>query len=64
LFSFYEHNITKLSIKIKRLYFFQEPLYRDTESVEAVIKRADEALYHAKNTGRNKTVTEFNFGEG
>ncbi|MBU2429755.1 MAG: diguanylate cyclase, partial [Proteobacteria bacterium] len=35
-------------------------MYTENESVEALIKRADDALYHAKNTGRNKTVTESN----
>jgi diguanylate cyclase len=38
-------------------------LYKDGESIEAVIKRADDALYHAKNNGRNQTVTENNFVE-
>jgi diguanylate cyclase len=38
-------------------------LYKDGESIEAFIKRADDALYHAKNTGRNKTVTELNLGK-
>jgi len=38
-------------------------LYKEGESVEAVIKRADDALYHAKNTGRNKTITELNLAE-
>jgi diguanylate cyclase len=33
-------------------------LYRDGESIESVIKRADEALYQAKDTGRDKTVSE------
>jgi diguanylate cyclase len=33
-------------------------LYRAGESLEDVIQRADDALYQAKNTGRNKTVTE------
>ncbi|SDU45632.1 GGDEF domain-containing protein [Desulfobacula phenolica] len=33
-------------------------LYQEGESIEAVIKRADDALYHAKNNGRNKSVTE------
>lgn len=33
-------------------------MHKENESVEALIKRADDALYHAKNTGRNKTVTE------
>jgi len=33
-------------------------LYKSNESIEAVIKRADDALYRAKNTGRNRTITE------
>jgi diguanylate cyclase len=33
-------------------------LYRAGESLEDVIQRADDALYQAKNTGRNKTVAE------
>jgi diguanylate cyclase len=39
-------------------------LYKDGESIEALIQRADDALYHAKNTGRNKTVTEEMLGQG
>lgn len=31
---------------------------KDGESIEEVIKRADEALYHAKNTGRDQSVCE------
>jgi diguanylate cyclase len=34
--------------------------YKDGESMDAVIKRADDALYHAKKTGRNKSVTQQN----
>lgn len=33
-------------------------MHKENESVEAVIKRADDALYHAKDTGRNQTITE------
>lgn len=39
-------------------------LYKIDESIEAVIERADGALYHAKNTGRNKTSTEFDLVKG
>ena len=39
-------------------------LYKEGESIEALIKRADDVLYHAKNTGRNKTVTEVMLGQG
>ena len=39
-------------------------LYQFGESIETVIKRADDALYRAKNTGRNKTQTEFDLVEG
>jgi len=38
-------------------------LYMGNESIEAVIKRADDALYQAKNTGRNRTVTELDLVE-
>jgi diguanylate cyclase len=30
-------------------------LWRDGESLEATLSRADEALYEAKRTGRNRT---------
>ncbi len=33
-------------------------LLKDGESVETLIKRADDALYHAKNSGRDQTITE------
>jgi diguanylate cyclase len=32
--------------------------YQSSESLDDTIKRADDALYHAKNNGRNQTVTE------
>ena len=32
--------------------------FRIDDSVEDIIFRADKALYHAKNTGRNKVVLE------
>jgi diguanylate cyclase len=30
-------------------------LYRDGESIEGALERADEALYEAKRTGKNRT---------
>lgn len=35
---------------------FGATLYKDKEEIEDTIKRADKALYQAKNTGRNKVV--------
>jgi diguanylate cyclase len=32
-------------------------LYRTNESLEAALTRADEALYEAKRTGKNRTCT-------
>jgi diguanylate cyclase len=33
--------------------------YRPGEDLDGFVHRADEALYHAKNTGRNKVCTEY-----
>lgn len=38
--------------------------YREGESLEDLIRRADNSLYFAKETGRNKTVTEDEVSEG
>jgi len=34
-------------------------LHKNGESIDDAIERADNALYQAKNTGRNKTITQF-----
>jgi len=33
------------------------PLLDKSEPLEALMKRADQALYNAKSTGKNKTIT-------
>ncbi|WP_300455127.1 GGDEF domain-containing protein [Desulfobacula sp.] len=63
-------NLQKMNLKIKDTgesigqitISLGVALYKEGESIEAVIQRADNALYHAKNTGRNKTVTEAMLG--
>lgn len=38
---------------------FGVTLYKDNDNIETILKRADEALYKAKETGRDKIVSEF-----
>jgi diguanylate cyclase (GGDEF)-like protein/PAS domain S-box-containing protein len=49
----FEHNFKKLSVTMT----FGVSVYSDNESIDDMIKKADDALYKGKKTGRNRVVT-------
>ena len=52
----YKQSLTKLKLNITAS--FGVSILKDDDTEESFISRSDEALYEAKNTGRNKVVTE------
>jgi len=49
----FENNLNKLSVTMT----FGISVYNDNESIDDMIKKADDALYKGKKTGRNCVVT-------
>ncbi|MCX7661799.1 MAG: GGDEF domain-containing protein, partial [Candidatus Omnitrophica bacterium] len=52
-----QHTVTDKNNVYKITASFGVATFRDNDNVETVIRRADEALYKAKNSGRNRVET-------